>query len=133
MPFYQEDADTLTIDCGKGRSITLVLRGGTMDIAALRLVMHSQNQVSRDQKRIAQFEEQLTKSDLSDAEYDSLTTRIKALEEKPDGMTVLVDHIFKSAKGWTDYFANAEAEKRGEIMVFSKDNIEKMGPGALLK
>ncbi len=133
MPFYLEDSETLTVDCGKGRSITLVLRAGTLDVSAVRLLWHSEQQVRRDQNRIQQFENDLKTPGLSDAEYDSITTRIKSLEDKPDNLNVLVDQIFKCVKGWTDCFANPDAEKRGEVEPFTKENIEHVGPGGLMK
>lgn len=131
MSLYQNNDEQLKVDVGKGRSITLVLRGETMDIAGLRLLWHNQGQVTRDQNRIAQLEEQLADANLPDEQYEAITARIKSLQEKPDGLTLLVDLIFRSAKGWTNYFADAEAETRGEVVAFTKENIERMGPRAL--
>lgn len=131
MPFYQNNDEQLFIDTGKGRSVTLILRGETMDISALRLLWHNQGQVVRDQNRIGQFEKQLEDLDLTDEQYESITKRIEALQAKPDGLTLLVDLVHRTAKGWTDYFSDPEAEKRGEVLPFTKENIERMGPGAL--
>lgn len=135
MSFYQQNDEQLKVDLGKGMSITLILRGETLDIAALRLLWHNQKQVMRDQGRIAQFEKDLEKEELSDEEYDSINGRIKALEGKADGLSVLVDQAYGCLKspGWTDYFESKDAEQRGVVVPFSKQAIESMGPGALLK
>lgn len=134
MALYEENDETLTVDCGGGRSITLLLTGDSLNVSALRLLWHKQKQASRDEKRIAQFEKELEREGLTDDEYNSLTERIRALEEKPDNLSMLIDQVYCYIKspGWTDYYPSKQAEERGELAPFSKESIGKMGAKALV-
>lgn len=134
MPFYLNDDDaTLHVDFGNGRSLTLKLRAADMDIETIRRLAHQHKQSELINSRIENLENKVKLDNLSAEEFDKVMDELRKLGERPDQLQIMVDYVWGACCGWTDYFANPQAEAKGEVVPYTKENISKMGIGALAK
>lgn len=134
MPFVLERDDSLlTIEFGQfGDSITFQMREDGGSIQQLRLLTQKQKRATLAADRLERLSEQ-AKDAKSNSEYQQINDQIKLLGNEPDAISVLVDMILAGAKGWTDFYADKTAEAKGEVLDFTKENIERLPVKALNK
>ena len=63
-----------------------------------------------------------------DTEFEQLSDRAKGLRSKGgDELDVMVEYVMRASNGWTDFYADADAEARGEVLPFEETNIARIG------
>lgn len=78
-------------------------------------------------KRADKIEEKAVATDDS-AQFMELTEEAEGLRTKGgDELDVMVKYIMRACNGWTDYYADKEAQERGEVLPFDETNIAKIG------
>lgn len=134
MSLYQQEEDArLTVDFGGGRSLTLKMRGTDLDIGTVRRLGAAAKQSEMITERLKRLQERGKGGDLKGTEFDSVMDEVAKLNARGDQITMMVDFVFAAASGWLDNYFDRKAEERGEVLPFTRENIEKMGIGGLSK
>jgi hypothetical protein len=133
MALYQHEEDArLTVDFGGGRSLTLKMRGTDLDIETTRRLGTQAKKSELVEKRARRLESR-AEEDMKAEEFTGVLDEVEKLQNGSTQVSMMVDYVYASVAGWVDYFATREAEAKGEVVPYTKENIGKMGVGALGK
>ena len=133
MALYQQEEDArLTVDFGGGRSLTLKMRGTDLDVQTTRRLGAQAKKSEIVAKRSARLEER-SSQDMKAEEFQGVLDEVEKLQGRSDQVTMMVDYVYAAVAGWVDYYASREAEQANQVVPYTKENIEKMGIGALGK
>lgn len=132
MAFYQkENTGTLTVDFGGGRSLTFITRArNEVDVLTRRDMGLNAKRAVLINRRIERLSARAARGGLENDALQQTQREIEQLRAR-DSVEPLVDYVVYTTTGWTDYFIDGEAEQRGELAPFSKEDIKRMGASAL--
>lgn len=126
MPMYAAAANTLEVYFSKEIFLTFKMHAD-LDMKTLRWLRDQIKRLQVMGKRADKIEEKAVAT-TDDAEFVVLTDEAETIRTRGgDELDVMVAYIEKACNGWTDYFADADAQSRGEVLAFTTENISKIG------
>src|SRR5262249_271285 len=129
IPDYSETQ--LTVDFGKGSTITFKMKPGSMTFQMARRLSQQYKRAEWVGKRITAFEDRIATAK-NEHEFDGLMKDLENLMNRDDGLNVMSSYILECAEGWTDYYRTPDDQAADRLLPFTKEVIERVHPTRLL-
>lgn len=128
MALYAVKANELKVYFDKDVFLTFKMHADlSMDL--LRWLQAQIKRLEVMGKRADKMEAKAVDLDINEtARFVQLTQEADGLRSKGgDAIDVMVEYVKRACVAWTDYFEDAEAEQRGEVLAFTDANIARIG------
>lgn len=126
MPMFATAANTLEVYFSKDVFLTFKMHAD-LDMKTLRWLRDQIKRLQVMGKRADKIEEKAVAT-ADDAEFVVLTDEAEAIRTRGgDELDLMVKYIMRACNGWTDYYADKEAQDRGEVLAFDEANIARIG------
>lgn len=126
MPMFATAANLLEVVFDSKNSITFKMHAD-LSMDTLRWLRDQIKRLEVMGKRADKIEAKAVDED-DDAQFEQLTNQAEGLRSKGgDELDVMCRYVKRASNGWTDYYADADAQANNDPLPFEESNIARIG------
>lgn len=126
MGMYVAAANELKVNFTKDVFLTFKMHAD-LNMDTLRWLRDQIKRLEMMGKRANKIESKAVEQD-DDTQFEQLASQAEGIRSKGgDELDVMCKYVKRACNGWTDYYLDADAEARGEVLPFEESNIARIG------